>query len=91
MKIRNVGQRCINELEEIMDKYGFRFIDDNCEELILRSKAIDAIADCTLYKSEIELRKFVSDRNLGNKWAGGVLDAIDAVKNVKKAKVKNND
>ena len=51
----------------------------NSSDSISRRAAIDAIANCTNCGDEKTLRAYVEKHNLDNKWAGGVLEAIDAL------------
>jgi hypothetical protein len=50
--------------------------------LIDRQQAIDAIAQCTNCGDEDTLREYVLKHSLDNGWTGGVLEALDAVKNL---------
>ena len=51
-------------------------------ELIDRQQAIDAIAQCTNCGDEDTLREYVLKHNLDNGWTGGILEALDAVKDL---------
>ena len=52
-------------------------------DLISRQAAIDAmIAQCTNCGDEDTLRKYVLKHNLDNGWTGGILEALDAVKDL---------
>jgi len=51
-------------------------------DLIDRQQAIDAIAQCTNCGDEDTLREYVLKHSLDNGWTGGVLEALDAVKNL---------
>ena len=50
--------------------------------LIDRQQAIDAIAQCTNCGDEDTLREYVLKHNLDNGWTGGILEALDAVKDL---------
>jgi DNA-directed RNA polymerase subunit M/transcription elongation factor TFIIS len=50
--------------------------------LIDRQQAIDAIAQCTNCGDEDTLREYVLKHSLDNGWTGGILEALDAVKNL---------
>jgi len=49
-------------------------------ELIDRQAAIDAIVQCTNCGDEDTLREYVLKHSLDNGWTGGILEALDAVK-----------
>ena len=51
-------------------------------ELIERQAAIDAIVQCTNCGDEDTLRAYVSEHNLDDGWTGGILEALDAVKDL---------
>jgi hypothetical protein len=51
-------------------------------DLISRQAAIDAIAQCTNCGDEDTLRGYVLKHNLDNGWTGGILEALDAVKDL---------
>ena len=51
-------------------------------DLIDRQAAIDAIVQCTNCGDEDTLRKYVLKHNLDNGWTGGILDALNAVKDL---------
>ena len=51
-------------------------------ELISRQAAIDAIAQCTNCGDEDVLREYVLKHGLDNGWTGGILEALDAVKDL---------
>ena len=55
------------------------------DDLISRQAAIDAIANCTNCGDEKTLRAYVAEHNLDNEWSGGVLVAINAVKDLSSA------
>ena len=55
------------------------------QDLISRQAAIDAIANCTNCGDEKTLRAYVAKHNLDNEWSGGVLVAINAVKDLSSA------
>ena len=55
-------------------------------DLIERQTAIDAIAACTVYGNADELEEAVMQGNDWNRWSGGVLEALEAVKEVPSAK-----
>lgn len=55
---------------------------DATSDTISRQAAIDAIAGCTNCRTEEVLREYVAMHNLDNMWSGGVLEAIDAVKDL---------
>ena len=52
------------------------------KDTISRQAAIDAIAQCTNCGDEDTLRKYVLKHNLDNGWTGGILEALDAVKDL---------
>ena len=54
-------------------------------DLISRQAAIDEIANCTNCGDEKTLRAYVAKHNLDNEWPGGVLVAINAVKDLPSA------
>jgi predicted RNA-binding Zn-ribbon protein involved in translation (DUF1610 family) len=51
-------------------------------DLIDRQAAIGAIAQCTNCGNEDTLRKYVLKHNLDNSWSGGILEALNAVKDL---------
>ena len=51
-------------------------------DLIDRQQAIDAIVNCTNCGDEKILREYVAMHNLDNMWSGGILEALDAVKDL---------
>lgn len=51
-------------------------------DAISRQAAIDAIANCTNCGDEKTLREYVAKHSLDNGWTGGVLEAIDAIKDL---------
>ena len=53
--------------------------------LINIQDAIDAIVNCTNCGDEKTLREYVAMHNLENMWSGGVLEALDAVKDLPSA------
>lgn len=53
--------------------------------LIKIQDAIDAIVNCTNCGDEKTLREYVAMHNLENMWSGGVLEALDAVKDLPSA------
>ena len=55
------------------------------EDLISRNAAIDAIANCTVYGNADELEEAVTQGNDWNRWSGGVLEALEAVKGLPSA------
>ena len=55
------------------------------EDLISRKAAIDAIVDCTVYGNADELEEAVMQGNDWNRWSGGVLEALEAVKELPSA------
>ena len=55
------------------------------DDLISRQSAIDAIAKCTNCGDEKTLRAYVAKHSLDNGWTGGVLQALDAVKELPSA------
>ena len=55
------------------------------DDLISRQAAIDAIVNCTNCEDETTLRAYVAKHNLDNEWSGGVLVAINAVKDLSSA------
>ena len=54
-------------------------------DAISRQAAIEAIVGCTNIKSAEGLREYVKKHNLGDGWSGGVLVAINAVKDLPSA------
>ena len=52
------------------------------DDLISRQAAIDAIAQCTNCGDEDTLREYVLKHGLDNGWTGGILEALDAVKDL---------
>jgi len=50
-----------------------------------KKEAIDAIANCTNCGDEKTLREYVIKHSLENGWTGGVLQALDAVKELPSA------
>lgn len=50
-----------------------------------KKEAIDAIANCTNCGDEKTLRGYVIKHSLENGWTGGVLQALDAVKELPSA------
>ena len=50
-----------------------------------KKEAIDAIANCTNCGDEKTLREYVIKHSLENGWTGGVLQALDAVKDLPSA------
>ena len=51
-------------------------------DLIDRQQAIDAIVQCTNCGDEDALREYVLKHSLDNGWTGGILEALDAVKDL---------
>ena len=51
-------------------------------DLISRQQAIDAIVQCTNCGDEDALREYVLKHSLDNGWTGGILEALDAVKDL---------
>ena len=51
-------------------------------DLIDRQAAIDAIVQCTNCGDEDVLREYVLKHSLDNGWTGGILEALDAVKDL---------
>ena len=51
-------------------------------DLINRQAAIDAIVQCTNCGDEDTLREYVLKHSLDNGWTGGILEALDAVKDL---------
>ena len=47
-----------------------------------KKEAIDAIVNCTNCGDEKTLREYVIKHSLENGWTGGVLQALDAVKDL---------
>ena len=58
------------------------FSEDTTSDMISRRAAIDAIAQCTNCGDEDTLRGYVLKHNLDNGWTGGILEALDAVKDL---------
>ena len=56
--------------------------EDTTKDTISRQAAIDAIVQCTNCGDEDTLRGYVLKHNLDNGWTGGILDALDAVKDL---------
>ena len=56
--------------------------EDTTSDLIDRQQAIDAIVQCTNCGDEDALREYVLKHNLDNGWTGGILEALDAVKDL---------
>ena len=52
------------------------------DDLISRQQAIDAIVQCTNCGDEDTLREYVLKHSLDNGWTGGILEALDAVKDL---------
>jgi len=50
------------------------------DDLISRQAVIDAIVQCTNCGNEDTLREYVLKHSLDNGWTGGILEALDAVK-----------
>ena len=55
------------------------------DNLIPRQAALDAIVNCTNCGDEKTLREYVAMHNLDNMWSGGILEALDAVKDLPSA------
>jgi hypothetical protein len=60
-------------------------------ELIDRQAAIEAIAQCTNCGDEETLREYVLKHNLDNGWTGGILEALDAVKDLPTAQPERKE
>ena len=54
----------------------------NSSDAISRQVAIDAIVQCTNCGDEDALREYVLKHSLDNGWTGGILEALDAVKDL---------
>ena len=54
----------------------------NSSDAISRQVAIDAIVQCTNCGDEDALRGYVLKHSLDNGWTGGILEALDAVKDL---------
>ena len=54
-------------------------------DCISRQDAIEAIAQCTCCGNEDTLRAYVLKHTLDNGWCGGILEALDAVKDLPSA------
>ena len=52
------------------------------DDLISRQAVLDAIAQCTNCGDEDTLREYVLKHSLDNGWTGGILEALDAVKDL---------
>ena len=52
------------------------------QDLIDRQAAIDAIVQCTNCGDEDTLREYVLKHSLDNGWTGGILEALDTVKDL---------
>ena len=59
--------------------------DTNDGDTISRQAAIDAIVQCTNCGDEDTLREYVLKHSLDNGWTGGILEALDAVKDLPSA------
>ena len=57
-------------------------------DLIDRQAAIDAIVQCTNCGDEDVLREYVLKHGLDNGWTGGILEALDAVKDLPPAQLE---
>lgn len=51
-------------------------------DLISRQAVLDAIVQCTNCGDEDTLREYVLKHSLDNGWTGGILEALDAVKDL---------
>ena len=60
-------------------------------ELIDRQAAIDAIVQCTNCGDENTLREYVLKHSLDNGWTGGILEALDAVKDLPPAQPERKE
>ena len=60
-------------------------------ELIERQAAIDAIVQCTNCGDEDTLREYVLKHSLDNGWTGGILEALDAVKDLPTAQPEREE
>lgn len=58
------------------------FKEGTTSDLISRQAAIDAIVQCTNCGDEDTLREYVLKHSLDNGWTGGILEALDAVKDL---------
>ena len=56
-----------------------------------KKEAIDAIANCTNCGDEKTLREYVIKHSLENGWTGGVLQALDAVKELSPAQPEQQE
>ena len=54
-------------------------------DLISRQAAIDAVVDCTICGTEDKLRAYSTKHSLENDWIGGLVDALDAIKELPSA------
>lgn len=61
------------------------------DDVISRREAIDAIVQCTNCGDEDTLRAYVLKHNLDNGWTGGILEALDAVKDLPPAQPETCD
>lgn len=61
------------------------------KDAISRQAAIDAIVQCTNCGDEDTLRAYVSEHNLDNGWSGGILEALDVVKDLPIAQPKPHE
>ena len=61
------------------------------DDLISRQVAIDAIVQCTNCGDEDALREYVLKHSLDNGWTGGILEALDAVKDLPTAQPEQKE
>ena len=65
--------------------------ESTTSDLISRQAAIDAIAQCTNCGDENTLREYVLKHSLDNGWTGGILEALDAVKDLPPAQPERKE
>ena len=58
------------------------FKEGTTKDAISKQAALDAIVQCTNCEDEDTLRGYVLKHNLDNGWTGGILEALDAVKDL---------
>ena len=74
---------CINNLEyDRRERKAQHSQEGTTKGTISRQAAIDAIVQCTNCGDEDTLRGYVLKHNLDNGWTGGILEALDAVKDL---------
>jgi len=58
------------------------FSEGTTKDAISRQAVLDAIVQCTNCGDEDTLREYVLKHSLDNGWTGGILEALDAVKDL---------